>query len=59
MSKFYEPFWYVDIDALRDRSDEDTDDDESANRSRALEGRTLIVMSSRGLEVVRVPKLLN
>jgi hypothetical protein len=63
MKKNYEPCFYVDLGALRTEHAGDADiDGETATEPTATErcaGKTLLLFSPRGFEVIKVPTILN
>ncbi len=56
----YEPFSCVDLTALQEATLEaEGDESDAASRARATHGKLLLIVSSRGLELVRIPNVLH
>jgi hypothetical protein len=58
----YEPYAYIDLGALsdRDRDERESADTRSAEAPKAsCRGRTLLLLTGRGIEIVRVPEVLH
>jgi hypothetical protein len=57
MIKHYESYAYIDLSALRE--DEASDDAEPLDAGESCAGKVLLMFTGRGMELVRVPAVLN
>jgi hypothetical protein len=57
MIKHYESYAYIDLSALRD--DKAGDDAEPLDAGESCAGKVLLMFTGRGMELVRVPAVLN